>query len=296
MGQPSEWARSGVGMIDSTEAVTSEGQGLKTQVLDYYEANSHVYSERYSVNASGDVVWVRHRAILQMVQNMGLPPQAKVLDVGCGPGFLSFDLAKLGFNGVGVDGTPAMVARSKAKAEELGTSSAWEYRVGDVEQLPVDSGSFDLAICSGVIEYLPGDDKLLSEVSRALKPNGRFLLCVTNKYGYTVSLLSVVERAKKLPGVVKVASALRKAVVGGEHGVMTFNFLPRKHTPRNARRLMEKYGFTITEDRYVQFSMFPAPLCYLTSKLTRVIDERLGFADRTPLRRLGSCYLMSGKR
>jgi len=76
---------------------------------------------------------------------------------------------------------------------------------------------------------------------------------------------------------------------------MTFDFLPRKHTPSAARHSIESHGFRIEADRYVHYSVLPAPLCTMTSKLNFGIDEKLEALDRTPLRPLGSCYILSAR-
>jgi len=267
---------------------------LKHAAIDYFRTHSSLYTERYSVAAAGDVLWPRHRALLRMVLDLKLPRPARFLDLGCGPGFLGVDLARLGYRGVGLDAAPAMIQRCTAQAAAV--SSQWRYQLGDVEALPFRSASFDVVICAGVIEYLPTDVLLLQEVARVLKPSGRFLLCVTNRYGYTVSLNSVVHRVKQVPGVLAVASALRAYLVGGSYGAVGFTFLPRKHQPSAMRSTVIEHGFRIRRDRFVQFSVLPAPFCALMSRLGRRLDEQLDALDATPLRILGSCYIVDATR
>ena len=270
--------------------------GLKERALRYFEARSDLYAERYLVTASGDVLRPRHRAIVQMVREMGLPPDARILDLGCGPGFLSFDLAAQGYRGIGVDAALTMIRLCNRRAATEGLSGVWRYQLGDVEALPFRNESFDAAICAGVIEYLPTDENILHEAARVLRRGGRFILCVTNKYGYTVSLSALLYRIKQIRGAIKLASILRRIAVGGKYGVMEFGFLPRKHRPWAAREAMTKHGFRIDKDKYVHFTLLPAPLCALTSRLRPALDERLDVLDRTPLRIIGSCYMMSARK
>jgi len=278
------------------ERVKRAGAGLKDSAIAYFQGESDLYAERYLVQAGGDVLQPRHRAILQIVNALKLPQESKVLDLGCGPGALSFDLAKQGYRGVGLDAAPAMIQRSKLQAASEGVAGLRHYQVGDVEALPFRNESFDAAICAGVIEYLPTDEAMLREAARVLTPGGRFILCVTNKYGYTVSLSSVLYRIKRVPGAVKLASTLRRIVVGGEYGVMRFGGLPRKHRPRAIREIMTKYGFRIDTDRYAHFTLLPTPFCALISKFKLAIDQGLEVLDRTPLRIIGSCYLLSARK
>ena len=270
--------------------------GLKSSAIKHFRAKSSLYVERYVVKANGDLLQPRHRAIVQMVREMELPQASRILDLGCGPGFLSLDLAKQGYRGLGLDAAPAMIQHCKLQATTQGFSELWHYQLGDVEALPFRSESFDVAICAGVIEYLPTDEHLLREAARVLKRGGRFVLCVTNKYGYTVSLSAVSYRIKSMPRVRRLVSMLRTTIVGGKHGAMEFSFLPRKHRPRVIRESMTRHGFRIDKDRYVRFTLLPAPFCTLTSRLRLGIDDKLDVLDHTPLRLIGSCYLMCARK
>src|SRR5215469_5864101 len=104
----------------------------KSGAVQYFHDKVDRYAERYSVPAHGDVLWSRHHAILHMVHNAGLPPAARIIDLGCGPGILSLDLAQLGYRGVGLDGAAAMVARCRSEAAAKGITNLWQYEIGDV--------------------------------------------------------------------------------------------------------------------------------------------------------------------
>ena len=268
---------------------------LKQQAIEYFlfEASA-IYNERYAVRAGGDLLWVRYNAVLEEIQRWNLPAGARLLDVGCGPGFMTRGVARLGYQGIGVDTSEAMIEYCKEEAEDHGIGRSWAYRSCRTQKpfLSLDA-QFDAAVCAGVIDYLPTDDKLLAEVARVLKPGGRFLLCVTNRFGYTVSLSELIHWAKKMPGMAAAASRVRKYLVGGKHGAMEFTFRPRKHRPAAARDSLRKQGFQILNDRYTHFSLLPAPFCTVTSKLNLGIDEKLGALDRTPARVIGSCYILS---
>ena len=82
----------------------------------------------------------------------------------------------------------------------------------------------------------------------------------------------------------------------GKYGAMEFGFLPRKHRPGAVRDGMTKHGFRIDHDQYLQFTLLPAPFCTLLSRLKLTIDEKLDVLDRTPLRIIGSCYVVCARR
>ena len=149
--------------------------GLKESAIKHFAAKASLYAERYVVQASGDVLQPRHRAILQMVHEVKLPQGSRILDLGCGPGALSFDLAKRGYRGVGLDAAPAMVQRSRLRAAAEGLSGLWRYQLGDVEALPFRNECFDAAVCAGVIEYLPRDEHMLREAARVTASDPTFV-------------------------------------------------------------------------------------------------------------------------
>ncbi len=101
-----------------------------------------------------------------------------VLDLGSGAGIDVFLAAKkVGERGkvIGVDMTADMVSRGRELAQEHGFDNV-EFRLGDIEHLPVDSGTVDVVISNCVINLTP--DKLASfkEVHRVMKPGGRILI------------------------------------------------------------------------------------------------------------------------
>jgi arsenite methyltransferase len=101
-----------------------------------------------------------------------------VLDLGSGAGIDVFLAAKkVGKHGrvIGVDMTGDMVAKGSRLAEQHGFGNV-EFRQGDIEQLPVDSGTVDVVISNCVINLTP--DKLASfkEIHRVLRPGGRILI------------------------------------------------------------------------------------------------------------------------
>src|SRR5262245_7405038 len=75
------------------------------------------------------------------------------LDVGCGTGFLSFELAARGHRMTGVDFAPAMLVEARRKATEARVSIRFEE--ADAEQLPFPSASFDLVMCRHLLWTLP---------------------------------------------------------------------------------------------------------------------------------------------
>lgn len=100
---------------------------------------------------------------------------AIVLDLGSGAGMDCLLAAeKVGPTGkvIGLDMTPAMVRRARENAHAAGVTNV-EFRLGDVEQMPVESESVDWVISNCVINLTPNKRMVFAEIFRVLKPGGR---------------------------------------------------------------------------------------------------------------------------
>jgi len=105
----------------------------------------------------------------------GIVPGETVLDLGSGAGFDAFlAAARVGPSGrvIGVDMTPEMVAQAQANAAK-GDYANVEFRLGDIESMPVGDASIDLVISNCVLNLVPDKAKAFAEIARVLKPGGR---------------------------------------------------------------------------------------------------------------------------
>ncbi len=105
-----------------------------------------------------------------------LAPGEIVLDLGSGAGIDCFLAARrVGPNGrvIGVDRTPEMVAKARANARVGGLTNV-EFRVGEIEHLPVADASVDVVISNCAINLVPDKAAVYREAFRVLRPGGRF--------------------------------------------------------------------------------------------------------------------------
>lgn len=102
----------------------------------------------------------------------------RVLDLGSGAGFDCFLAAKkIGSQGkvIGVDMTPEMLDEARANAKK-GNYTNVEFRLGEIENLPVADSSVDVIISNCVINLAPNKKRVFEEAFRVLAPNGRLMV------------------------------------------------------------------------------------------------------------------------
>jgi len=102
-------------------------------------------------------------------------PGQVVLDIGSGAGidcFLAAEKVGPGGKVIGLDMTPAMIARARRNAQEAGATNV-EFRFGEAEKMPVDDASVDWVISNCVINLSPDKPAVFREIARVLRPAGR---------------------------------------------------------------------------------------------------------------------------
>jgi SAM-dependent methyltransferase len=105
-------------------------------------------------------------------------PGDVVVDLGSGPGrdaLLAGQAVGPAGRVIGVDMTPEMLARSRAAASRAGGEHV-EFRLGDIEALPVADGAADVVISNCVLNLVPDKRRAFAEAFRVLRPGGRLLV------------------------------------------------------------------------------------------------------------------------
>ena len=107
-----------------------------------------------------------------------MKPGETILDLGSGAGFDCFLAAKqVGSKGrvIGVDMTPEMLDKARENASKAGVANV-EFRLGEIENLPVADNAVDAVISNCVINLAPDKTRVFAEAFRALKPGGRLMV------------------------------------------------------------------------------------------------------------------------
>jgi 2-polyprenyl-6-hydroxyphenyl methylase/3-demethylubiquinone-9 3-methyltransferase len=115
-----------------------------------------------------------------IIKKLGWEPRGKMaLEVGSGGGILTEEIAKMGFTTTGID--PSDQSLHTAKNHALQSGLDIRYEKGTGEQLPYPDGSFDCVFCCDVLEHVRDLPRVISEISRVLKPNGLFFYDTLNR-------------------------------------------------------------------------------------------------------------------
>ncbi len=112
------------------------------------------------------------------VEHAGLEPGQTVLDLGCGAGldvFVARNEVGAGGRVIGVDMTAEMIAKARDNADRMGLDNV-EFRLGEIEHLPVRSGTVDVVISNCVLNLVPDKRRAFAEIFRVMKPGGHFCI------------------------------------------------------------------------------------------------------------------------
>jgi SAM-dependent methyltransferase len=128
------------------------------------------------------------RFAVALADRVGIAPQDRVIDIGCGPGALALHLAASGAQVTAIDHSPAMVARLARRAEDQSASIHTEAMDG--QALTFADDGFDLAISAFGIFLFPDNHAGLREAVRVVRPGGRVALATwQGRFGAGPSLL-----------------------------------------------------------------------------------------------------------
>ncbi len=249
------------------------------EVNAYFHARSSYWKDIYRGNSlSAEIYRQRQAAALAWVDELALPPDSRVLEIGCGAGFLSVALAQRGLRVHAIDAAEAMVELTREHAQEVGVIGQVSVDIGDVYKLAFAHGSFDLVIALGVIPWLAHPELAICEMARVTRSEGYILVTADNK-----------ERLDNLldPILNPVIVPIRRWIGGklkqiGLHHQSSKSTEATYHTPHFINRTLASAGLMKIKGMTIGFG----PFTFLRRK---VFSDSRGIALHQRLQSLADC-------
>jgi trans-aconitate methyltransferase len=140
--------------------------------------NAGLYDDKHSF------VWKMAAGVLDLLD---AKPGERILDLGCGTGHLTSQIAEKGAQIVGVDRSPDMIRQAKEKYPAL------QFEVMDATNIAFEQ-PFDAVFSNATLHWIKEPEKVIVGIAKALKPGGRFVAEFGGK-GNTEQLMKAVERS-----------------------------------------------------------------------------------------------------
>ncbi len=250
----------------------AEPAGFQKNVNTHFDSTVSYWDQVYREDdLQGRIYRNRQTAVLTYIDAAALRPGARVLEIGCGAGHLTMQLAGRGLHVEAIDASPAMVELTAERAREKGFAELVKVGAADVHALPFAAGDFDLVVAVGVLPWLHTPASAVREMARVLRDDGQVVLTADNGARLTsftdpreilarTPLRSLYHKLRRRPGVA----------------------MSRLDFPRRIDRLVREGGLQTLECRTVGFgpmSLLRRPI--FGERRGIRIDERLQrLADR----------------
>lgn len=180
-----------------------------------------------------DAYWEYREAFFALLPQ----PKGRTLEVGCGEGRVSRDLAARGHPVTGLDASPSLV-RAAAELDPEG-----DYVVGRAEALPFADATFELVVAYNVLMDVEDMPRAVREAARVLVRGGRLGLCVTHPFADAGGWETEGDDARfVMAGSYLDGGPLRATI---EHGGLTMTFDGMAHPMESYARALEAAGLLV---------------------------------------------------
>jgi ubiquinone/menaquinone biosynthesis C-methylase UbiE len=204
----------------------------------------------------------------------------RILDVGCGPGWITHKYADNGADIYSLDLTFTAVTLARKNLARDGQNS--RFVVADAEHIPYKDGSFDFVSCDGVLHHTPGTEKGVAQIYRVLRKEGRAAISfyyenILLRRGF-LSVTKFLMRllGVKTHGVKKISFSVTKEELGNLYDGVD-NPLGRIYSRKNCEKMLEGAGFKIIRSKVYYFPKRFFPFHNnLPFWLYRILDKFFG--------------------
>jgi ubiquinone/menaquinone biosynthesis C-methylase UbiE len=166
------------------KTVANQNPQEQENVNAYFQSRVSKWKNIYASDClSGEIYRARQTTVLDWIDSLALEPGSRVLEVGCGAGFLSIALAQRGFRLQAIDSVEAMVELASQHAADMQLTNLLSLNLGDVNSLTFEDSTFDLVVGLGVIPWLEKPELAMHEIARVTRPGGYVILTTGNWTG-----------------------------------------------------------------------------------------------------------------
>jgi 2-polyprenyl-3-methyl-5-hydroxy-6-metoxy-1,4-benzoquinol methylase len=286
-------------MSHESAAVNASSQSITHQarVNEFFLHRAATWRDLYAdPSVRGDTFRERQAAVLDWATGAAHGPVRRVLEVGCGAGFVSVELARRGCDVVAVDSVQSMVEMTRRHADAAGVGPRVITQVGDANALGFAPASFDVVVANGVLPWVADPAVTIAELARVAAPGGHVIVTTGNR----AALILVLDPfTTPLVGPAKRWVRRTAERLGIGRGFLAPS-LATYHYPWHVDRLLAAAG--LAKVRSASLGFGPCTLfgrTYLPDSVGLVLNRWLaGLARRgTPLVRTGGItYLVHARK
>jgi ubiquinone/menaquinone biosynthesis C-methylase UbiE len=190
----------------------------------YFQTRLSKWKDIYiSTCLRGEIYRTRQATVLGWIDGLGLEPGSRILEVGCGAGFLSIALVQRGFRLNAIDSVGSMLELARHHAADAQITNQLSLDLGDVNSLAFEDYTFDLVVAIGVIPWLPIPELAMREIARVTRPGGYVILTTENRASL-ISFLDPVHNAMLKPLKQSLNTVLRSVGLHYRIPIVTSHF------------------------------------------------------------------------
>jgi ubiquinone/menaquinone biosynthesis C-methylase UbiE len=220
-----------------------ERSGIQRDVNTHFDAAAGYWDAIYrDGDLQSSIYQRRQAAVLEYIAQTNTEPDARVLEIGCGAGHLTAQLADRYRHVDAVDSSAGMVELTARQASEAGLGERVSVVQADVHALPFGSGELDLVVAVGVIPWLHSPADAVAEMARVLRAGGQLVLTADN--GARLSSFTDPRGMLALTPLRRVYHAMHNS---------PGQAVSHLHFPRTVNRMVDRAGLRVVAHRTIGF-------------------------------------------
>jgi 2-polyprenyl-3-methyl-5-hydroxy-6-metoxy-1,4-benzoquinol methylase len=166
---------------------------------EFFTSHAQIWEARYQSRTYQQ----RRDLVLQSVKDESnrlsrKPEEIDVLDFGCGSGVLLRELLELGVRAVGVDSSKAMIEKAHAQLGRQTKHARLEWLRSSSGDGEYQARSYDIVICTSVLEFVPDLELVLSRLCSVVRSGGILLVSVPNRSSWLRKIERIVHRHRRM--------------------------------------------------------------------------------------------------